>query len=60
MGNRDRAIPLLGLFTFGALLISVASKPWAGESRSSKVTSTSNLDGQVPASFDHDCGEDRC
>ena len=54
MGNRNRAVPLLGLFTFGALLISAASKPQAGTSRSSEVKSTSNLGGQVPASFDQD------
>lgn len=52
MGNRNRAVPLLGLFTFGALLISAASKPEAGTSRSSELKSTSNLGGQVPASFD--------
>ncbi len=54
MGNRNRAVPLLGLFTFGALLISAASKPQAGASPSSEVKSTSNLGGQVPASFDQD------
>ncbi len=54
MGNRNRAISLLGLFTFGALLISAASKPQVGTSPSSEVKSTSNLGGQVPASFDHD------
>src|SRR6202140_274321 len=54
MGNRNRAVPLLGLFTFGALLISAASKPQAGTSRSSEIKSTSNLGGQVPASFDQD------
>src|ERR1700682_4853649 len=54
MGNRNRAVPLLGLYTFGALLISAASKPQADKSRSSEVKSTSNLGGQVPASFDQD------
>ena len=54
MGNRNRAVPLLGIFTFGALLVSAASKPQAGTSRSSEVRSTSNLGGQVPASFDQD------
>jgi cytochrome c peroxidase len=54
MGSRNRAIPLLGLFTIGALLISAASKPLAGTSRSSEVKSTSNLGGRVPASFDQD------
>jgi cytochrome c peroxidase len=54
MGNRNRAAVLLGLFTFGVLLISKASKPQAGTARSSEVKSTNNLSGQVPASFDQD------
>ncbi|HWY42141.1 MAG TPA: cytochrome c peroxidase [Candidatus Sulfotelmatobacter sp.] len=54
MGNRNCAVPLVGLFTFGALLITAASKPQADKSRSSEVKSTSNLGGQVPASFDQD------
>src|ERR1700686_1252887 len=55
MGNRNRGVPLLlCLFTFGAFLISAASKPQAGTSRSGGVKSTSNLAGQVPASFDQD------
>jgi cytochrome c peroxidase len=55
MGNRNRGVPLLlCLFTFGTFLISAASKPQAGTSRSSEVKSTSNLAGQVPASFDQD------
>src|SRR6202035_4633403 len=44
----------MGLFTFGALLITTASKPQADKTRSSEVESTSNLGGQVPASFDQD------
>src|ERR1700733_11936730 len=54
MGNRNRLVPLIGLFTFGAVLISAAVKPQAGTSPSSEVDSTSNLGGQVPASFDQD------
>jgi hypothetical protein len=54
MGNRNCAAPLLSLFTFGALLITAASNPQAGASRSSEIKSTSNLGGQVPASFDQD------
>ena len=54
MGNRNRAVPLLGLFTIGGLLSSATSKPQAGTSHSSEVKSTSSLEGQVPASFDQD------
>src|ERR1700731_181731 len=54
MENRNCAVPLIGLFTFGALLITAASKPQADKSRSSEVESTSNLGGRVPASFDQD------
>src|SRR5713101_1270117 len=54
MGNRNRAVPLLGLFTFGALLISAASKPQAGTGNSGETKSPSNLGGQMPPSFDKD------
>ena len=54
MGNRNLAVSLFGLLTFGALLISAASKPQAGAPVSGEAKSPSNLGGQMPASFDQD------
>ena len=54
MGNRNVAVPLFGLLTFGALLISAASKPQAGASISGEAKSPSDLGGQMPPSFDQD------
>jgi cytochrome c peroxidase len=54
VGNRNCAAALLGVFTIGALLISAASKPQARTPLSSEVKSTTNLEGQVPASLDQD------
>src|SRR5260370_23428439 len=54
MRNRNLAVSLFGLLTFGALLISAASKPQAGGPISSQAKSPSNLGGQMPASFDQD------
>src|SRR6266852_5939356 len=53
MRNRNLAVSLFGLLTFGALLIS-AAKPQAGAAVSGQAKSPSNLGGQMPASFDQD------
>src|SRR5229473_7131172 len=52
--NRNLAVSLCGLFIFGALLISAASKPQAGAAISGGAKSPSNLGGQMPPSFDKD------
>src|SRR5713101_2960335 len=54
MRNRNLAVSLFGLLTFGALLISAASKPQAGAAVSGQTKSPSNLGGQMPSSFDQD------
>src|SRR6202048_690156 len=54
MRNRNLAVSLFGLLAFGALSISAAGKPRAGAAIPGEVKSTSNLGGQVPASFDQD------
>ena len=56
MRNRNLAVLLFGLLTFGSLFISAASKPQAGVAISSKATSPSNLGGQMPPSFGRDVG----
>ena len=54
MGNRNLAVLLFGLLTFGALLISAAGKPQAGASISGEAKSPSDLGGNMPPSFDRD------
>ena len=54
MRNRNLAVLLFGLLTFGALLISAASKPQAGAAVSGEAKAPSNLGGQMPPSFDQD------
>ena len=54
MRNRNLAVLLFGLLTFGALLISAASKPQAGAAISGEAKSPSNLGGQMPPSFNQD------
>jgi cytochrome c peroxidase len=54
MRNRNLAVLLFGLLTFGALLISAASKPQAGAAISGEAQSPSNLAGQMPPSFDQE------
>jgi cytochrome c peroxidase len=54
MRNRNLAVSLFGLLTFGAFLISAAGKPQAGAAVSGQAKSPSNLGGQMPPSFDQD------
>src|ERR1700684_2611472 len=54
MRSRNLAVFLYGLLTFGAFLISAASKPQAGAAISGEAKSPSNLGGQMPPSFDQD------
>ncbi len=54
MGNRNLAVPLFGLLTFGALLSSGAGKPQVGAAISRDAKSPSNLGGQMPPSFNQD------
>src|SRR5580693_6676111 len=54
MRNRNVAVSLFGLLTFGALLISAASKPHVGAPVSSQARSPNNYGGQMPPSFDQD------
>jgi cytochrome c peroxidase len=54
MANRSLAVLLFGLLTFGALLIAAASRPQAGAAISGEAKSRSNLEGQMPPSFDQD------
>ena len=54
MRNRDLAVLLFSLLTFGALLISAANKPQAGAAISGEAKSPGNPVGQMPASFDQD------
>src|SRR5260370_30082779 len=54
MRNRNLAVSLFGLLTFGVLLISAASKPQAGAAVSGQAKSPSNLGGQMPPLFDQD------
>ena len=54
MCNRNLAVSLFGLFIFGALLISAATKPQAGAAISGKAKPPSNLGGQMPPSFEKD------
>jgi cytochrome c peroxidase len=54
MRNRDLAVLLFGLFTFGSLFISVASKPQAGAAISGEAKSPGSLGGQMPPLFDQD------
>jgi cytochrome c peroxidase len=54
MRNRNVAESLCGLLTFGALLISAASKPHVGAPVSSQARSPNNYGGQMPPSFDQD------
>src|SRR5580693_5386484 len=54
MRNRNVAVSLFGLLTFGALLISAASKPHVGAPVSSQAKSPNNYGGQMPPSFDQD------
>src|ERR1700681_3028164 len=52
--RRNPAVFLSGLLTFGAFLISAASKPQAGAAISGEAKLPSNLGGQMPPSFDQD------
>src|SRR6202049_1685172 len=52
--NRNLAVLLFGLLTFGALLISAANKPQAGSAISGEATSPNNLGGQMPPLFDQE------
>ncbi len=52
--NRNLALLVCVLLTFGALLIAAASKPQAGAANSVDPKSPSNLGGQMPASFERD------
>jgi cytochrome c peroxidase len=54
MGGRKLVPSLLGLLTLGVLLSSAAGKPQAGAPISREAKSPSNLDGQMPPSFDQD------
>src|SRR5260370_22481460 len=54
MRNRNLAVSLFVLLTFGALLISAASKPEVAAAVSGQAESPSNLGGQMPPSFDQD------
>src|SRR3984957_15957723 len=54
MRNRNVGASLFALLTFGALLISAASKPHVGASVSSQAKSPSNLGGRMPATFEQD------
>src|SRR5580693_6236236 len=54
MRNRNVAVSLFGLLTFGALLISAASKPHVGAPVSSQAKSPSNLGGRRPPKNEKD------
>src|SRR5437870_1444889 len=45
--NRNLAVSLFGLLTFGALLILAVAKPQTGAPISCEAKSPSNLDGQI-------------
>src|ERR1700740_1209771 len=54
MRNRDFAVSLFGLLTFGTLLISAAGKPQTGAPIPRQAKSPSNLGGQMPPSFEQE------
>src|SRR5260370_39178820 len=56
MRNRNLAVSLFGLFTFGTLLISAAGKPQADAPIPRQAKSPTNLGGQMPPSFEQEGG----
>jgi cytochrome c peroxidase len=52
--NRTTVASLVGLLTFGAILIPATGKPQAGAPTSPEAKSPTNLGGQMPPSFDQD------